>query len=527
MRRTPFWSSSEFLAGITSGVLVSVAGAPSPLGFLGYVALVPVLLVLFHPRRLREAEPLRLKVLILAYGLSHHLTEFYWMPLLDDAAAMKFRWIILPLGLLLLALYLTLFEAIVFAASAWLRRRYQAQAIWWFPLIWVAVEWLKGVGELGFPWMRLAMTQLHYVPVLQVAGIFGELGVSWLVAAVNVLVAVGWLALRNEFPTLGRAVLYRWWAPVALVVLMGSTLLYGTWTMRELENPSGSGEGLRVGIIQGNVSLADKFDPARRDSTFVPYTRLSELAADDGARLVVWPETAIPLDVVRAPRYLMRLRDLVERKHIALLTGFPERQIRPDGKLLRYNSSLLMDDTGVIRARYRKMHLLPFGERMPFQKALPFLGKMDFGQAEWDPGPERTIFEVDGHRFANLICFESIFSGPSRDAVRRGAEFLVNMSNDGWFGRTLGPYQHGLMAAMRSAENRVPTVRSANNGICFFALPSGRVVDQTVLRTRTWIVRTLHPVSGGSTYTRWGELPLLLFLLLQAITLIFVERRPN
>ena len=527
MGRKPFWTTPEFLAGITSGLLVSAAGPPSPVGFLGFVALVPVLLVLFHPRRLREAEPLRLKVLILAYGLSHHLTEFYWLPLLDDAAAMKFRWLILPLSLVLLALYLTVFEGIVFWVSAWLRRRYQAQAIWWFPAIWVVVEWLKGSGELGFPWMRLAMTQLHYVPILQIAGVFGELGVSWLVAAVNVLVVVGWLAFRSEFPSLGRAVLYRWWAPVALVVVLGSTLVYGTMTMRELEHPSGSGVGLRVGVIQGNVSLADKFDPARRDSTFVPYTRLSEEAADDGARLVVWPETAIPLDVVRAPRYLMRLRDLVERKRINLLTGFPERQIRPDGKLLRYNSSLLMDDAGVMRARYRKMHLLPFGERMPFQKAIPLLGKLDFGQAEWDVGPERTIFEVDGHRFANLICFESIFSGPSRDAVRKGAEFLVNMSNDGWFGKTLGPYQHGLMAAMRSAENRVPSVRSANNGICFFVLASGKVVDQTALRTRTYIVRTLHPNSGGSAYTHWGELPLMFFLLFQVITLIFVERRPR
>jgi len=527
MQGSRFWATPEFLAGITSGLLLSIAGAPSPVGFLAYGALVPVLLVLFHPRQLREARPLRLKLLILSFGLSHHLSELYWLLQLDPAATMKYRWLFLPMGLALLALYMTVFDGIVFWLSARLRRRYHEQAIWWFPIIWVVVEWLEGSGELGFPWMRLAMTQLHYLPVLQLAGIFGELGISWLVAVTNVLIALTWLSLRGEFPRLGRAVLYRWWALVALLLLYGVTLVYGTHTMQALETPVGPGEGLRVGVIQGNVSLMDKFDPARRDSTFIPFTRLSEEAADDGARLVVWPETAVPLDVLRAPRYLMRLQELVESKKIYLLTGFPEREVESDGSLLRYNSSLLMDDAGAVRARYRKMHLLPFGERMPFQRIFPFLGKLDFGQAEWDPGPERTIFEVDGYRFANLICFESIFSGPSRDAVRKGAEILVNMSNDGWFGNTLGPYQHGLMGVMRSAENRVPTVRCSNNGICFFVLASGRVVDQTRLQERTYIVRTLHPSATSSPYTRWGELPLALFLLFQAITLAFVSRRPH
>jgi apolipoprotein N-acyltransferase len=527
MAQRPFWTTPEFLAGLCSGTLYAVAVPPSPLGFLGNVALVPLLLVLFHPRRLREAQPLRLRVLILSFGLTRHLLMLHWLVLLSDAASMKFRWILLPAALVLLALYLTLWDGLGLWVCARLRRRYQAQAIWWFPVVWVVVEWARGAGELGFPWLRLAMTQLDYVPMIQLAGALGELGVSWMVAVVNVLVAVSWLALRREFPALGGAVLFRAWAPVALVLVLGGTWLYGTVTATDLEDTSGRGEGLRVGIIQGDVDLADKFDPARRDSTFIPYIQLSEEAARDGARLVVWPETAIPMDITAAPRYLVRVRGLVSRSEIFLLSGFPERQVGEEGRLLRHNSSLLMDDAGVIRARYRKMHLLPFGERMPFQGFFPLLGRLDFGQAEWDPGRERTIFEVDGQRFANLICFESIFSGPSRDAVGRGAEFLVNMSNDGWFGNTLGPYQHGLMAAMRSAENRVPTVRCANNGICFFVLPSGRVVDQTRLFERTAVVRTIYPNSGGSPYTRWGDLPLGVLLALSAALLAFVGRRPR
>ena len=273
------------------------------------------------------------------------------------------------------------------------------------------------------------------------------------------------------------------------------------------------------------MDLNDKFDPARRDSTFVPYTLLSQAAASEGARLVVWPETAIPMDITRDVRYLSRIQNLVQTGGIYLFSGFPERQVTDEGRLIGYNSSLLMDDAGVVRARYRKIHLLPFGERMPFQGWLPFMGKLEFGQAEWTPGPERTILDVDGFRFGNLICFESILSKPSREAVRGGASFLVNMSNDGWFGKTLGPYQHGLMAAMRSAENRVPMVRCANNGICFFALASGRVVDQTRLFERTYIVRTIHPNPEGSPYTQWGELPLALLLAISCGFLYGICRR--
>jgi apolipoprotein N-acyltransferase len=186
-----------------------------------------------------------------------------------------------------------------------------------------------------------------------------------------------------------------------------------------------------------------------------------------------------------------------------------------------------MDDAGLIRARYRKLHLLPFGERIPFQKALPFLGKLDFGQAEWTPGPEQTIFEVDGHRFANLICFESIFSGLSRSAVMRGAGFLVNMTNDGWFGDTLLPHQHSWMAVMRAAENRVPLLRCANNGLSFLVLPSGRVTEMTRLFERSSFVGTIQPRPGGSFYTRHGDGAVFLLIAAGFVFVLLAGRRPR
>jgi len=166
---------------------------------------------------------------------------------------------------------------------------------------------------------------------------------------------------------------------------------------------------------------------------------------------------------------------------------------------------------------------LPFGERMPFQKVLPFLGRLDFGQAEWKPGHTHTVFEIDGQRFAGLICFESIFSEFGRRPIHSGAGFLVNITNDGWFGQTALPYQHAWQSVMRAVENRVPLLRVANNGVSMAVDANGRVLDRLPLFERGTIVCEVTPNPGGSFYTEHGSVPLLLLLLGGACFLWLVQ----
>jgi apolipoprotein N-acyltransferase len=276
--------------------------------------------------------------------------------------------------------------------------------------------------------------------------------------------------------------------------------------------------------VQANVDLRDKWDPAKRDSTFVPYTAMTTAAAREGARLVIWPETALPMDLPRRPEHLGLVRDLVRESGIFLYAGFVERQVREDGRLDSFNSTFLMADDGVFIDYYRKMHLLPFGERMPFQGIMPWLGRLDFGQAEWTPGPRHTVFEVDGNRFASLICFESIFSRLGRRGVQKGAGFLVNVTNDGWFGDTLLPYQHTWLAVLRASENRVPLIRVANNGLSFYVLPSGRMVESTSLFERERFLVDVTPRPGGSFYTRYGDGTLALLIAVGALFLLVIGR---
>ncbi len=524
MRRFEFLHTPEFRAGVLSGILMTLAGPPSVFGFLGYVALVPLLLVFFAPNDVRQARPVRLKTLVLSFGLAYHVTQLHWLILLTGASPLTFRWA-LPFMLVLLALYLTVGYAVLFWALARLRQALGVQAIWFFPGLWVIVEWARALGDMGFPWLRLATTQLRYVPMLQVSGLVGELGVSFVVAWINVFLVIAWQGFRGGYPTLGRAYLSRWWAPSALVLLVGTTLFYGVRTTEALERDDQGREHLSIGVVQANVNLLDKWDPAKRDSTFVPYDRLTRKVAAEGARLVIWPETAIPMDLPRRPEYLERVRDTVVSSKVALLAGFPERIVNDEGLLDGYNSSFLMDDQGILRDRYRKMHLLAFGERIPFQGFLPILSKVDFGQAEWNPGPEQTVFDVDGHKFSALICFESIFSDFARSAVQRGAGFLVNITNDGWFGDTILPHQHAWMAIMRAAENRVPLIRCANNGLSFAVTPAGRLVHATSMFERETFVRTVQPRPGGSFYTRNGDRTLFLLIALSFAFLVVVGRK--
>jgi len=517
------WSSTEVRAGTLSGLALGLAAPPSWLGPLAYVALVPLLWVLFSPERARQGIEIRLWPLVVSFGLVQYAIKLHWLVMLGDASPLTFKWA-MPLLLILLAIYATIPDLLVMWILVRLRRSFGMQALWWMPGVWVLGEYLRGMGEMGFPWLTLGTTQVRLLPVLQLSGLIGELGVSLFVAWVNVLVVLTVMGVRGEFPGLGRAWLSRWWAPATLLILIGSTLGYGFLTLRDLEDDMETMPSLRVAAVQANVDLRDKWDSAKRDSTFVPYTRMTRRAAEEGARLAVWAETAITFDLSWRPTYDARVRDLARRSSIHIYTGMVERQTRDDDGLDSFNSSLMIDDDGTARGRYRKIHLLPLGERMPFQDLIPALGSVDFGQAEWTPGTEHTLFDVDGHQFTSLICFESIFSRLARAGVRRGADFLVNITNDGWFGDTVLPYQHAWMAVMRAAENRVPLVRVANNGVSFVVHPTGEAVGMTGLFERDMVVVDVTPRPGGSFYTRHGDRPLLIVIGLGFLFLAVVGR---
>lgn len=242
--------------------------------------------------------------------------------------------------------------------------------------------------------------------------------------------------------------------------------------------------------------------------------------------MVVWPETAVPVYAKHTPGWVDSLSALARRSGSHLLTGFPDYQLTGEGPRY-YNSAMLVSPAGTVVGEYRKIHLVPFGEMIPFEDRLAFLRNVNFGEGDFSPGETYDVFDVGGRRFGVAICFESIYPDLVRKFVRNGSDFIVNITNDEWFGRSAGPHQHAEMAVMRSVENRVGLARCANTGISMLVDPFGRVTDRTGLFTREVLTGQLRLAKPGTPYSRWGyTFDMMLILLPAAGSVLSLVRRP-
>jgi len=220
--------------------------------------------------------------------------------------------------------------------------------------------------------------------------------------------------------------------------------------------------------------------------------------------VILWPETALPYYVRVEPVKLQRLIALSKQLRKPILAGYPDAKLDARGEVLTYNAAGLVLPSGAIVGQYEKVHLVPFGERIPFQSLFPFLGSIDLGQAEWTPGTRPYVFRHAGPAFGVLICFESIFPDHTRKYALEGAQYLVNITNDEWFGRTAGPVQHADLAILRSVELGMGVARAANTGISMLIDPYGRVEARTPLFAEAVLVGDVK--TGVETpFARWGD----------------------
>ncbi|MBK7671412.1 MAG: apolipoprotein N-acyltransferase [bacterium] len=503
-----------------------VTGGLPPHAWTG--VLVPAGLALLMALVLAAPRPARLAWF---FALAHQSTLLYWLFLLDPAKSIPTRALV-PIQAGLTILYVSVF----YLGWGWLcgrarQRLGSTRALLLMPALWTAMEAVRSFGELGFPWCLTGSSTIGTPFMVLVRGA-GELGLGCALAFTAATI-VAWTARGGDaaaIPDAAHAARRRARRPLAIVTALAWTALAAGAAMNPAPPPPpASGpfainadsllaRPLRVAAVQADVSLADKWDTARIDSTRVPYAALTKKAAAAGAEFVVWAETAVPGYLRYDVANLNWLRRLVRESGVWLYAGFPDGDRRTDGRMRLYNSSGLLSPDGVIVDRYAKHHLLPIGEAMPFQRYLPFLGQLNVGQAEWDPGdPPRALVAKlpDGHfPFSGLICFESVFGSLARDSVRRGSRCLAVITNDGWFGRTAGPRQHAWLARLRAVECGVPVIRCANNGISFIADRDGRLLGWLELGERGVVSATISPGDARTGYVRWGSAPVTWFLVL-------------
>ncbi len=410
----------------------------------------------------------------------------------------------------LLAAWCGLHVAVVSGLVAWLaRRRSPAWALATAPCLWVGAEWLRGHLLGGFPWGTLGYSQYMRLTVIQVAELGGVHAVSFVLVAVNAALA-GALTLsgRRAVGGVGRA-----------AALVGAVLAFGAARLRE---PPPPGE-MRIALMQPSIEQPLKWDPDHVATTLGIYLELTRQAGAGRPDLVVWPETAAPTVLRRDPPLLGALSALSRQLGPRLLVGSIDVL---DGRPQRFsNTAFLVGPAGIV-GRYDKIHLVPFGEYVPLSGVIGFVRGWAEFIGDLEPGSRVVVFPGPPAPFGVVICYEGIFPDLFREFVNGGARVMVNMTNDGWFGRTSGPEQHLTMYPFRAVEHRIAVVRAANTGVSAFIAPTGQIVRHLGLFHRGVISDSVPLRRGRTLFTRLGDWVAWLSLGLAAASAGAAARRP-
>ena len=409
----------------------------------------------------------------------------------------------------MLALYMATYIAVTGATVAILVRRFGIGGLCLAPAAWVAMEYLRGIIFGGFPWIPLGNTMVTLLPIAQLASLLGVYGLSLVVAFVNVGFAVAAL-------TAGRTRLIAAGGTLALIALVS---VWGG--MRLAGNELTSGTPIQIGLIQGNIAQTDKWNPARADMILNRYLELSKQAAQKGAQFIMWPESSTPFYFEEDPTGGV-VRGLARGLGMPLLLGSDE--IEDADPPRTYNAAFMLDTHGSTAAVYRKIQLVPFGEYVPFQRVLFFIGPLVEAVSAFSPGTRVTMMPVEGHMISTAICYEVTYPWLAREAVRQGSELLTTITNDAWYGESSAAFQHFEMAAMRAIEQGRYLARSANTGISGIIDPYGRVLVRTELFETAAVVAEARFVQHKTLYASIGDAVAHVSLLTVLVALVVAYR---
>jgi apolipoprotein N-acyltransferase len=411
----------------------------------------------------------------------------------------------------LLSAWCGLYIAVVAGLMAWLvARRSMGWALATAPFLWVGGEWLRGHLLGGFPWGTLGYSQHLRLPVIQIAELGGVHAVSLVLVAVNAAVAgvflLGW---RSALTGLTLAAL-----------LVGVTLGFGVWRLRTPVLPEP--EQVAVAIMQPSIEQPLKWNPEFATVVLRIYQELTRQAGAERPGLLVWPETAAPTALRRDPTLLRTLTTMSTEIHAPLLVGSIDVL---DGSPTRItNTAFLLTERGIVD-RYDKIHLVPFGEFVPLSRVIGFVRSWAEFIADLEPGSRAVVFQGPPAPFGVVICYEGIFPDLFRQFVNNGARMMVNMTNDGWFGRTSGPPQHLGMYPFRAVEHRIAIVRAANTGISAFIAPTGQVIRRLSLYQRGVMTERVPLRQTTTLFTRLGDWVAWMSLAVAAVSIGVAPRR--
>ncbi|MDW6003414.1 apolipoprotein N-acyltransferase [Vibrio mangrovi] len=489
------------LVAVFSGAAGSFAFAPYSLWPLAFLALYALLLLL-HQRTAGQAF-----LLGLLWGMGFFGHGVYWIHVSIDTFGGVPK-IVSLLLMLLLSAYLALYPALFsYVLNRYFPGKTALRYLLVAPALWLVSEWLRGWVFTGFPWLWLGYSQID-APLANYAPLGGVELITLVIAVISASFA--YLTLNRQW----RLLLL----PLCLYGIAAS-LNYVHWVSPQPERQT------TIALVQGNIDQARKWQPSERWPTLVKYTDYTQANWD--ADIIIWPEAAIPAFEYELPEYLSSLDASARKNHSALITGILNRA---DSHTF-YNSILALGQgtpaySNSGRTKYEKHHLLPFGEFVPFEQWLrPLAPLFNLPMSSFSPGAYiQPNIQANGRFLVAALCYEIVFNEQIRENLTDQTDFLLTLSNDAWFGRSIGPLQHMEIARMRALELGIPLIRSTNNGVTAITDYRGKITHKLPQFEAGVLKTTLTPTRGKTPYRMFGSWPLYCWIAFSLLSGLLMTR---
>jgi len=455
-----------------SGTILGLSRLPIHLGFLVFFAFIPLFHFFSNQRKKKE-----IFFAAAAFGSAYTLVCLHWISLVTFP------------GYLGIFILFAVYFYIIFQLYYFIKQQNPEFGYLGFIFIWISFEFLQNFGEFSFPWFNLGYSLADYLPFIQLAELGGLALFSLLILFINILL----FESKRNFK---RNIII-----VSAIIIVWS--IYGVIRLKTIQLTK---TDFNASIVQVSIPQEDKWEEMYKDSTFALYEEFSHKAAKEKTDLIIWPESSTPVYLLKRMKYRKWILDLSEELKTDIFTGFPHyKYVGEDypNKYKFYNSATLIGKNRKIYPPYYKNILVPFGERIPFLKYFPFLWNVHLGQANWEYGDKLEYYTVNGYKFSPLICFEIAFPLITTEMAKNDVDFIVNITNDAWFHRSAGTYQHAVMTKFRAIETRKQIYRAANTGYSLVVSPTGEFLKQTKLFEKTTINSSLYIYENNSYFTKY------------------------
>lgn len=505
----------DWLLLILSGIILGISFPPFPFPFtlLIFVGLIPYFIVISKRTTLASINKATF-----IFSLIFSLVTIYWV----GSWSSKADPYLMLAGVALMFAYPSVM--LIPSTLYYLAKKVfpKFDAFWLLPIFWVTFEYLLTLTDLRFPWVLLGHGLAKFNLFIQGADIIGTNGLSLAVAYINVLLFKSFLEKRVEEK-------FRLEFALIAVTIFLCLIVYGVYKLSSFKI---SDKIIKVGIVQPNINPWDKWSTGNLGELTNQYLNLSKECVDDGAELILWPETALSVYAFGGAYNIVEnsIFNFLDSYKVSLLTGMPDiiyyfdkNKIPEDAKYSKqgdyyyrtYNAVIGLNSGSREIQRYGKMKLVPLGEKVPFSDQFAFLGdifKWGVGITGWNIGKDTTVFNIyydnlDTIKVGGLVCYESVDPVFVTAFVQKGAEMITVVTNDSWYGKSSGPYQHKDFAMLRAVENRRSVVRCANGGISCIINAKGELLSETELYTKTILVGDV-PLQNEKTF--FSENPLII-----------------